>query len=179
MSARKAAENSGANSGEKTSPVGIAVMLAMWLGVGLLPVLFSLGDMRLAFGLAGERGTAVVQYCEDLGESRYDCRGRFEPADPRAEATTDVRLPPDSDEGEMFPARLRPDGEQAVPADTQGRLAALAVPALGMALLVPLPAGLAYLIAGRRPGRVHRYAIAVLAAGFALLCAVGLVASLL
>ncbi|MEW2352318.1 hypothetical protein [Spirillospora sp. NPDC029432] len=157
--------------------MGVIVLFSMWLALGLMPILFSLGDMRLAFGLTGEPGTAVVQYCADLGDDRYDCRGRFEPADPRRAATEDVHLPPDSDEGEMFPAQLRPDGEHAAPAGTQGRLASLALPALGMVFLVPLPWGLASLVTSRRPGRLSLYVMGVLAGAFALLCVVGMVAS--
>ncbi|MFI0350150.1 hypothetical protein [Actinomadura sp. 9N407] len=172
---RSTAKNSG-----RTSPVGVLVLLGLWLTIGLMPVLFSITDLRLAFGLTGQAGTAVVERCTEhtSGTDDYvECRGSFQPSDHRAAPTADVHLPPESDEGESFPARLQDDGDRARPADLKGRLAAAAVPALGVFFLVPLPWALLYMITGRGPNRISRYAMASLAIVTAGLCLAGLIAA--
>lgn len=165
---------------DKTSPMGLIVMMAMWLSLGLMPIGFSVGDMRLAFGLTGEPGRATVELCVETGggkNSGTDCRGTFRPDAPGAAPVSDVHLPPESDEGETFAARLRPDGEHAVPTGLKGRLASVALPALGLFFLLPIPLALRYLIADRRPGRFALYALVVSMAAAAVLCITGLVAS--
>ncbi|WP_030176501.1 hypothetical protein [Spirillospora albida] len=165
---------------ERTSPTGLIVMMAMWLAVGLLPIGFSVGDVRLAFGLTGEPGRATVELCVETGGGKgsgTDCRGTFRPDAPGAAPVGNVHLPPESDEGETFTARLRPDGEHAVPTGLKGRLASLALPALGLFFLLPMPIALRYLISDRRAGRVSLYALVASMAGAAVLCITGLVAS--
>ncbi|MFI0447958.1 hypothetical protein [Actinomadura sp. 6N118] len=158
----------------------ILLTVVLWLTVGLLPLLFGVGDVRLAFGLVGEPGKATVERCADYNsgaDSYTECRGTFRPDDRSRPAVENVRMPPETDEGETFTARLRPDGDSAGFADLRGKLGSLALPALGVLFLVPMPWGLAYLF-GRRPGRLSLYAMAVPAAGAAALCVVGLMIDL-
>ncbi|MFB4300526.1 hypothetical protein [Actinomadura sp. NTSP31] len=166
-------------SQRRSSPAGAVVTIAVWLAVALLPLLYGLSDARLAFGLTGAPGTATVESCVDHGsgeDAETECRGRFVPDD-RGTAARTVGLPPESDEGESFRARLQPDGERARPADLKGRLSALVLPALGLLLLVPLPLGLNYLLTDRRPGRILRYLTAGSAAVLGAACLAGLVAA--
>lgn len=166
-------------SQRRMSPAGALVTIVGWLAVALLPLFFGLSDARLAFGLTGTPGTATVERCVDYGsgdDERTECRGRFVPDD-RGTAARTVGLPPESDEGESFPARLQPDGERARPADLKGRLSALILPALGLLFLIPMPLGLNYLLADRRPGRLLRYLTAGAAAVLGGVCLAGLVAS--
>ncbi|GAA3966686.1 hypothetical protein GCM10023085_56440 [Actinomadura viridis] len=157
-------------------------MLGLWLAVGLAPLLFSVQNVRLAFGLTGEPGKATVERCVDYGagkNSRTECRGRFRPDDSQAAPRTHVLLPPESDEGETFTARLRPDGVRAHPADIKGRLGALSLPALGVLFLLPFPWALVFLYSDRRLARASLYVLAVLAATAGGLCLAGLIAGLL
>ncbi|MFD0687297.1 hypothetical protein [Actinomadura fibrosa] len=166
-------------SQRKVSPAGALVAIGLWLVVALLPLVFGLADARLAFGLTGTPGTATVERCIHYGSgkhSRTDCRGRFV-SDDRAAATRTVGLPPESDEGETFPAQLRPDGERARPTDAKGRLSTLALPALGLLFLVPLPWGLLYLFTDRQLGRFTRYLMAGAATALGAVCLVGLTAA--
>jgi hypothetical protein len=118
------------------------VIIGGWLVVALLPIMAELSDLRLAFGLSGTPGTITVLSCVDsrvADKKRTDCRGEFVPAEQGAGKVTGVRLPPESKEGESFPARLASDGRSAHPTGLKGRLGALTLPALGVAFLVPLP----------------------------------------
>jgi hypothetical protein len=158
-------------------PVKTLVVVLLWLVLGALPILTDLTDMRLAFGLLGEPGKVAVTGCTDLGDDRYDCRGVFVPDDPRGRTVRDLQLPPESDAGETFEARLRPDGQWAHPTGLRGQLNALALPFLGFAILVPLPWVAAYMFRGRSPGRASWWVMGVLGGLGCLGCLAGLVAA--
>ncbi|REE98241.1 hypothetical protein [Thermomonospora umbrina] len=163
---------SGSTGGSLPKSLIVAVM---WLAVGLMPILFELTDLRLAFGNTGTPGQVNVTSCTDLGDERYDCRGDFIPDAPGGAKVSGIGLPPDSDEGDSFPARLSDDGDTAHPTGTLGILQALAVPALGFVILVPFPWGLAYMFAGRAPGVVSGWAMMLLAGAGGLVCLAGLI----
>lgn len=167
-----------ARESERENPVvGLVVMLGFWLTVALLPLFYGLSAAKLAFGLSGEPGQVTVEKCVRVGSGKSrgtDCRGWFTPQDG---SRVYIHLPPESKEGETFPARLQPDGEHAYPTDVSGRLAALALPALGVLFLVPMPLALIYMLSTRGPGRLAKYSTAAVAALAGCLCMVGLVAS--
>ncbi|MBA9001191.1 hypothetical protein [Thermomonospora cellulosilytica] len=125
---------------KRTTPLQMVLIVAMFLGVAALPILFEIDNVRLAFGLTGTPGYATVTGCVELdyeGDS-VDCDGVFVPDD----APQDVRhvdMPSDSDAGDEFAARLSPEGDRAYPTTWQGRLMSLALPMLGVAILVPIP----------------------------------------
>ncbi|SEG34892.1 hypothetical protein SAMN04489712_104521 [Thermomonospora echinospora] len=152
-------------------------LVLLWLALGVTPILSDVTDLRLAFGLIGEPGRVAVTGCTDLGEGRYDCRGVFVPDDPQGRTVRNLKLPPESDAGETFEARLQPDGERAHPTGTKGQLNALALPFLGFAMLVPLPWLIAYMFWGRSPGRASWWVMGVLAGLGCLGCLAGLIAA--
>jgi hypothetical protein len=162
-------------AGRGPGPVGRVILVLLWLGMCVMPVVFAVGDLELAMGRTGTPGTLRVVSCEDLGQGRYDCKGTFTP-DSGAPAVA-VDASPDSNAGDVMRAQLTPEGDRAVPAGTKGILAALTLPALGFAGVGFLPYVIMYWM-GARKGR--RAAVAggflVTAAGAALMM-VGLVAA--
>ncbi|WP_018657076.1 hypothetical protein [Actinomadura flavalba] len=164
----------------RTGLRGLLLVTALWLAVALAPIGFGVDDLRLAFGVAGTPGTATAGSCREYGagnQARRECRGTFTPDDAARPPLSDVHLPPESDVGEPFAARLNTAGDAARRADLTGRLGALSVPALGLLFLLPLPWGVAYLARGHTPHRATRAILGVAAAGLGLLCAAGLVLS--
>lgn len=119
-------------------PVGKAILVVLWVVIGVMPIAFSISDLRLASGAVGSPGTLTVEQCTDLGRGRYDCVGIFVPAGGGSPVVVDAS--PDSTVGETRPAQLAPDGDRAVPNGTAGVLAALTLPFLGVAVLGSLPA---------------------------------------
>jgi hypothetical protein len=119
-------------------PVGKAILVVLWLVIGVMPIAFSISDVRLASGAVGTPGTLTVEQCTDLGRGRYDCVGTFVPAGDGTPIAVDAT--PDSTPGESRPAQLSPEGDRAVPNGTAGVLAALTLPLLGVAVLGLLPA---------------------------------------
>ncbi|MFI7637058.1 hypothetical protein [Nonomuraea sp. NPDC049400] len=156
-------------------PVGRVVLVLLWLAIGVLPSVLAIPDIRLATGRTGTPGTLRVVSCADLGQGRYDCRGRFTPDS--GGPVVAVAASPDSAAGEVTRARLTPEGDRAVPAGTKGVLAALTLPAVGFGGLGFLPYVIMYW-AGARRGRRAAVAggVLVTAAGAAL-AVVGMVAA--
>lgn len=152
-------------AGRDPGRFGRAVLVVLWLGVCVLPMVFAIEDLELATGRAGTPGTLRVVSCESLGEGRYDCDGIFTPDSGGAPVA--VEASPDSEAGDVTRAQLTPEGDRAAPAGTRGVLAALTLPALGVGGLGFLPYVIMYW-AGARRGR--RAAVAwgflVTAAGF-------------
>ena len=112
--------------------------MVLWLVIGVMPIAFSISDVRLASGAVGTPGTLTVEQCTDLGRGRYDCVGIFFPAGGGTPVAVDAT--PDSTPGESRPAQLSPEGDRAVANGTAGVLAALTLPFLGVAVLGLLPA---------------------------------------
>lgn len=112
----------------------------IWVGVAVLPVAAGFGDLRLAYGMTGTSGTATAVSCADNGyEDETDCRGTFTAAGDKTAEVSNVQVRSRAREGETFSAQLTPDRERMEPTDVRGRLVALALPALGVLFLVPLP----------------------------------------
>ncbi|MEV0390815.1 hypothetical protein [Nonomuraea sp. NPDC050643] len=154
---------------------GRIVLVLLWLGICALPVVLALGDLALATGRTGTPGTLRVISCEDLGQGRYDCRGRFTPDS--GQAVVEVSASPDSHAGDVTRAQLTPEGDRAAPAGTKGVLAALTLPALGLGGLGFLPYVVMYWLGARKGRRAAvTGGILVTAAGAVLMLA-GLVAA--
>ncbi|MGN9842905.1 hypothetical protein ACTMTI_32760 [Nonomuraea sp. H19] len=137
-------------AGRDPGRFGKIVLVLLWLGVCVMPMVFAVQDLQLATGRIGTPGTLRVASCEALGEGRYDCKGTFTPDSGGASVPVDAS--PDSAAGEVMQAQLTPEGDRAVPAGTMGVLAALALPALGFGGLGFLPYVIMYW-AGARRGR--------------------------
>ncbi len=138
--------------GRTPGPVGMTILLICWVALGLMPFVFSVGDLELATGRTGSPGTLTIVSCESLGEGRYDCKGRFVPDHGGAAVTVDAS--PDSTEGDVKRAQLTPQGDRAVPTGATGVLAALTLPFLGVGVLGFLPYVFLYVLKirrGRRP----------------------------
>lgn len=154
--------------GRGPGPWGRGVLVLLWLGICLLPTVLGAGALALATGAAGTPGTLRVVACEDLGEGRYDCRGRFTPDS--GEAVVEVPASPDSEAGDEMRAELTPEGDRAVPAGLTGVLAALALPAAGLGGLGMLPYVVMYWLGARRGRRAAMTGgVLVTAAGVLLL----------
>lgn len=116
-----------------------------WVGVAVLPIAAGLDGLRLAYGLTGTPGKATAVSCADNGyEDETDCRGTFtatgdETAGGEAAKVSGVQIRSRAREGETFSAQLTSDRDLMEPADVRGRLVALALPAMGVLFLVPLP----------------------------------------
>ncbi|MEO3782308.1 hypothetical protein ABGB12_03190 [Actinocorallia sp. B10E7] len=158
--------------------IGLLIAGGLWLWLGLASLWYGWPDIRLAFGLTGQPGTAAVEKCVTTGsgkQTRTDCRGWFTPDEPSLSPRY-VQLPPESGEGQEFRAQMRPDGEWARPSGTAGRLATLALPAFGLLVLTPVPLVLAFLLGKeRRPGKVFVRTTIVLALAATALCVAGMV----
>ncbi|TDB87421.1 hypothetical protein E1264_14750 [Actinomadura sp. KC216] len=161
-----------ARSGKPLTPIQMIVGIAMWLGVALIPIVFEITEVRLAFGRTGTPGTATVTYCTDTDTSPY-CSGTFTPDDPPSTPVT-VTLRADSKEDDVFPAQLHPDGIHAYPTDFGGRASTLAIPALGILILIPLPWALAYKYLRHVPGKISLSVMGALAAVPAGITLIGL-----
>ncbi|MEV0237740.1 hypothetical protein [Nonomuraea sp. NPDC050786] len=161
--------------GRGPGPLGRAVLVLLWLAIGVLPSVLAIADLRLATGRTGTPGTLRIVSCADLGQGRYDCRGRFTPDS--GGPVVEVAASPDSHAGDVTRAQLTPEGDRAVPAGTRGVLAALTLPAVGFGGLGFLPYVIMYW-AGARRGRRAAVAggVLVTAAGAAL-AVVGMVAA--
>ncbi|WP_214107784.1 hypothetical protein [Acrocarpospora catenulata] len=155
--------------------LGKVILVALWLAVCVLPMVFSVTAIQLATGRIGTPGTLTVTSCQDLGRGRYDCKGTFTP-DSGGQAVP-VAASPDSDAGDVVRAQLTPEGDRAVPAGTAGLLAALALPAVGVGGLGFLPYVLLYWSGVRRGRRAAVIAgTAVTGAGL-LMAIVGVAAA--
>ncbi|WP_160150387.1 hypothetical protein [Nonomuraea solani] len=154
---------------------GRIVLVVLWLGLCVLPMVLAIGDLELATGRSGTPGTLRVVSCEDLGEGRYDCRGRFTPDS--GQGAVEVSASPDSDAGDVLRAQLTPAGDRAVPAGAKGILAALTLPGVGLGGLGFLPYVVMYWLGARRGrGAAVTWGLLVTAAGGALMLA-GMVAA--
>ncbi|GAA2847980.1 hypothetical protein GCM10010517_05140 [Streptosporangium fragile] len=137
--------------GRSPGPIGMAILLLLWAGLGVLPFVFAVSDLKLATGSIGTPGTLTVLSCEDLGEGRYDCKGSFAPDGGGAAIPVDAS--PDSTAGDVKRAQLTPEGDRAVPSGTTGILAALTMPFLGVGVLAFLPYVVMYVFGVRRGRR--------------------------
>ncbi|MBG0829674.1 hypothetical protein HS041_18070 [Planomonospora sp. ID67723] len=146
--------------GNLPGPFVRVFLVLCWLSVGLLPVVFAVGDIELAAGRTGTPGTLTVVSCEALGKGRYDCKGSFAPDG--GGAAIPVAASPDSEAGDVTRAQLTPEGDRAVKAGTTGVVAALTLPFLGVGLLGFLPYVIMYFLGARRGRR------AAVAAGVAI-----------
>lgn len=161
--------------GNDPGPIGKAVLVFLWLVLGVTPIVFSIGDLRLATGAVGTPGTLTVEQCTELGEGRYDCDGRFTPDDGGPAIAVDAS--PDSSAGDVTSAQLTPEGDRAVKNGTAGVLAALTLPALGVMVLAFLPAIALWGFGSRRSKRPAVLVGVGVAVVGALGVVVGLVAS--
>ncbi|MFF4986997.1 hypothetical protein ACFY19_07390 [Streptosporangium saharense] len=138
--------------GRSPGPVGMAILMILWVVLGVAPFVFAVEDLKLATGRTGSPGTLTVVSCASLGKGRYDCRGSF--VLDRTGETVAVAASPDSTVGDVRRAQLTPEGDRAVPAGTSGVLAALTLPFLGVGVLGFLPYVLLHVFRvrrGRRP----------------------------
>jgi len=141
----------GAGAGRTPGRGGMALLLALWVVLGVSPFVFAVPDLRLATGSIGTPGTLTVISCEELGRGRYDCEGAFAP-DGGGDAIA-VDASPDSTAGDVGRAQLAPEGDRAVRTGTSGVLAALTMPFLGLGVLGFLPYVLLYVLGVRRGRR--------------------------
>ncbi|MBB2913000.1 hypothetical protein FHS43_004295 [Streptosporangium becharense] len=137
--------------GRTPGPIGMTILLLLWVGLGVLPFVSAVSDLKLATGSVGTPGTLTVVSCEDLGEGRYDCKGSFTPDGGGAAIPVDAS--PDSSAGDVKRARLTPEGDRAVPTGTPGILAALTLPFLGVGVFAFLPYVVMYVFGVRRGRR--------------------------
>ncbi|MFI0408223.1 hypothetical protein [Actinomadura sp. 3N508] len=151
-----------AHSSKPVTPLQMIIGIAMWLGVALIPIVFEITEVRLAFGQMGTPGRVTVTSCTDSDTSAY-CSGTFTPKAPPS-TPINVTLRADSKEDDVFPAQLHPDGIHAYPTDFGGRASTVAIPALGILILVPLPWALAYKYFRHIPGKISLSVMGVLAA---------------
>ncbi|WP_240779758.1 hypothetical protein [Nonomuraea zeae] len=156
--------------------MGRAVLVLLWLAIGVLPTVFAVPDFELATGRTGTPGTLRVLSCESLGKGRYDCKGTFTP-DPGRGSTVMVDASPDSEAGDVLRAQLTPAGDRAVPAGTKGVLAATTLPAVGLGGLGFLPYVLMYWAGARRGRRLAVAGGVLVTAAGGVLMVVGLVAA--
>ncbi|MFF5204397.1 hypothetical protein [Streptosporangium sp. NPDC000396] len=138
--------------GRTPGPVGMTILLVCWVGLGLLPAVFAVPDLKLATGSTGTPGTLTIVSCESLGQGRYDCKGSFVP-DGGGDAIA-VAASPDSTAGDVKRARLASERDRAVPTGTPGLLAALTMPFLSVGVLAFLPYVFLYVFRVRRGRRV-------------------------
>jgi len=137
--------------GRTPGKIGMTILLILWAGLGVLPFVFAVPDLRLATGSVGVPGTLTVVSCEELGRGRYDCEGSFAP-DGGGDAIP-VDASPDSTAGDVRRAQLTPEGDRAVRTGTSGVLAALTMPFLGVGVLGFLPYVFLYVLKARRGRR--------------------------
>ena len=164
--------------GNDPGPVGMAILMLLWLVLGVLPLVLAIGDLRLASGAVGTPGTLTVEQCVDISEGRrdrYDCDGVFVPDGGGPAVAVDAS--PDSTAGDVRRAQLTPEGDRAVPAGTSGVLAALTMPFLGVAVLAFLPGVLMIVLRSGRSPRPAFMGGAVVAGLAAIGIVVGLVAA--
>jgi hypothetical protein len=158
--------------GRDPGPIGKVVLVLLWAVLGVMPIVLSYGDLQLATGAVGTPGTLTVEQCTDLGQGRYDCDGRFTPADGSPAVAVDAS--PDSSAGDVTPAQLTPEGDRAVKNGTAGVLAALTLPALGVMVLAFLPAIALWGFGSRRSKRPS----VLVGVGVAVVGAIGVVVGL-
>jgi hypothetical protein len=161
--------------GRDPGPVGMAVLMVLWLVLGVVPIVVAIDDLRLASGATGTPGTLTVEQCTDLGQGRYDCDGTFVPD--RGGPAVAVDASPDSTAGDVTRAQLAPEGDRAIRNGTTGVLAALTLPFLSLLVLGFLPAVLLIVFRRRRNLRPALVAGVWVAAVGAVGIVVGLVAS--
>ncbi|MFD8556863.1 hypothetical protein ACFV1N_06185 [Streptosporangium canum] len=137
--------------GRTPGPIGMTILLICWVGLGLMPLVLSVSDLKLATGEIGTPGTLTVVSCESLGEGRYDCKGSFAPDG--GGAAVAVAASPDSTAGDVKRAQLTPEGDRAVPTGTPGLLSALTMPFLGVGVMAFLPYVFLYVFGARRGHR--------------------------
>ncbi|MFI9595106.1 hypothetical protein [Nonomuraea sp. NPDC052265] len=162
--------------GRGPGPFGRAVLVLLWVGICVLPAVLSVPDFRLATGRTGTPGTLTVLSCADLGQGRYDCKGRFTPDSGGPAVPVDAS--PDSEAGDVTRAQLTPEGDRAAPAGTRGVLAAAALPGVGLGGIGFLPYVLLYWAgAGRRARRAAVAAGCVITAAGLVLTIAGMAAA--
>ncbi|MEU4835968.1 hypothetical protein [Streptosporangium sp. NPDC023615] len=137
--------------GRTPGRIGMAILMVLWAGLAALCFVVAVPGWKLATGAAGTPGTLTVLSCEDLGQGRHDCRGRFTPDGGGGAVAVDAS--PDSGAGDVRRARLAPEGDRAVPTGTAGVLAALTMPFLGVGVTAFLPYVLLYVFGVRRGRR--------------------------
>ncbi|GAA0824247.1 hypothetical protein ACFQVD_15845 [Streptosporangium amethystogenes subsp. fukuiense] len=137
--------------GRTPGRVGMAILLLLWVGLGVSPFVFAVSGLKLATGSIGTPGTLTVVSCEELGRGRYDCKGSFAPDGGGAAIPVDAS--PDSTAGDVRRAQLTPEGDRAVATGTSGILAALTMPFLGVGVFAFLPYVLLYVFKVRRGRR--------------------------
>ncbi|GAA3032527.1 hypothetical protein [Streptosporangium longisporum] len=137
--------------GRTPGRIGMSILMILWAGLAVLCFVSAVPGWRLATGAVGVPGTLTVLSCEDLGEGRYDCKGRFTPDGGGTAIAVDAS--PDSDAGDVTRARLAPEGDRAVPTGTTGVLAALTMPFLGVGVPAFLPYVLLHVFGVRRGRR--------------------------
>jgi len=161
--------------GRTPGRAGMAILLLLWAGLGVLPLVSAVSGLKLATGSIGTPGTLTVISCEDLGRGRYDCEGSFAP-DGGGDAIP-VGASPDSSAGDVRRAQLTPEGDRAVATGTPGVLAALTMPFLGIGVLAFLPYVLLYVSRVRRGRRTAVVLGSVLTAVSLVGVVVGVVAA--
>ena len=119
-------------------PVGKAILVVLWLVIGVMPIAFSISDVRLASGDVGSARDPHRRAVHRPREGPLRLRRHLLPAGGGTPIAVDAT--PDSTPGESRPAQLSPEGDRAVPNGTAGVLAALTLPFLGVAVLGLLPA---------------------------------------
>ncbi|WP_327086018.1 hypothetical protein OIE66_27220 [Nonomuraea sp. NBC_01738] len=152
--------------GPGPGPAGKVILVLLWLTMSAAPLYFSLGDLDLALGRTGTPGTLTVDACTALGEGRYDCRATFRP-DSGGDGIG-VAASPDAEAGQVYPAALAPGGERAVRTGRDGVLAALILPATGLACSGFLPYAIGYWRGWRRRRIAVVFGVVVTAAGLTL-----------
>ncbi|MFC4950241.1 hypothetical protein [Pseudonocardia sp. GCM10023141] len=165
----------GVSPGHTPGRIGMAILLLLWAGLAVLPVVFAVPALQLATGSVGTPGTLTVVSCVDLGEGRYDCQGSFAPAD--GGPAVAVAASPDSSAGDVRAAQLTPEGDRAVATGTPGILAALTLPFLGVGVLGFLPYVVLFVAKARRGRRLAIVVGCVLTAISLTGVIVGMVAS--
>ncbi|MFC7584088.1 hypothetical protein ACFQYP_10275 [Nonomuraea antimicrobica] len=191
-------ENPAVTRGNGPGPWGRVLLVLLWAGLCVVPAVSALGELGLVAGGSGTPGTLRVVSCEDLGRedlgpggvgpggvgpggvgpearSRYDCRGWF--TSDSGEAVMEVPAPPGTEVGDVLRARLTPEGDRAVPAGAKAVLAALTLPATGLAGLGFLPYVVMHWLGVRRGRRAAVTGGVLITAAGAALAVAGLVAA--
>ncbi|WP_250562937.1 hypothetical protein [Sphaerisporangium fuscum] len=148
-STRPAARGWAMGRGRTPGPVGMYILFVCWAVLGLVPVLFSTHDLKLALGEAGAPGTLTVVSCEALGKGRYDCKGRFVPDDDSLR-TAVLQASPDSHVGQTYRGRLDVETDRVVRTGFAGVLAQFALIGLAPLVWAGLPYSVLFALGVRR-----------------------------
>ncbi|GAA2899555.1 hypothetical protein GCM10010517_65110 [Streptosporangium fragile] len=111
----------------------VALLLAVLPG-GVVAMVISIPDIRIAAGQVGTPGTMTVLRCIDLPNSKeWDCEGTFVFDTTGETIEVDTRY---ASVGDVFPAQLNPAGDRAELRGTQGVLIALTPFFMGLGIAV-------------------------------------------